>query len=258
MEDTSYNKFLLNTAIALAYKAGAVLRRSFFTDNFEVRFKEDGTKVTSVDIEVEKMIKDEITKTFPSHKFFGEESEKEEGENTWYVDPIDGTSNFIKKVPFFTTSIGFESPNHSFGVVYSPITDELFYSFENSYLNGNLISDVEGEKDESKLQIGFCHSKDRKILEDVIKFYSVFKKRFGETRKFGATSLEMCYVACSRLDAFVGINISLWDFKASYHICKKAGLVVKELEFNNLSVLMCSKRSYVDLIEGALEEIFNN
>ncbi len=248
-------KEIVGFAISLAYRAGHIIREAFTKQNYDVEKKRDKTLVTSVDLEVEEFIRGEIAKVYPSHSFYGEETEKERTQYTWFVDPIDGTSNFVKRIPFFSTAIAFESPSLSFGVVYSPIMDFLFYSDgSNSYLNNKLLKRKE-EISLEKAELGICHSKRREDIEKMISLFSKLKREAYEIRKYGSTSMEMSYVASSFLDGFIGVNLPLWDFKASYHIAKSAGLFVDEIEINDTRYLITSPFSLKEKLIEKIKEI---
>ncbi len=249
------SKEIVYFAITLAYEAGRILRREFNSYSHTITKKEDDSIVTEVDLKVEEFLKSKIKEKYPDHSIYGEETEKNIGKNTWYIDPIDGTTNFSKKIPFFTTSIGFEGEKISFGVVYAPITDELFYSDGSySYLNGSKLS-VEKETTLENSYLSMCHGRDeknRKIAGSILKHFKMASK---EIRKFGSASLEICYVAASRFDAFFGPGINLWDFKGAYYIAREAGFYIKDEKIKEERFLVCSNPSISEELKETLNKI---
>src|SRR3990167_3028547 len=134
---------MLDVAIDAAKKGGDLAYRYFKTQP-KVSYKPDNSPVTRADIEVEKLIRKIISKKFPGHGFIGEESgkNKESSKYVWVVDPIDGTKQFIRSIPFWTTLVALlENGKPILGVAYSPCTDELFTAQKGkgTYLNGKRI-----------------------------------------------------------------------------------------------------------------------
>ncbi|MBM3192348.1 MAG: inositol monophosphatase, partial [Chlamydiae bacterium] len=136
---------LTNTAILTAQQVGHFLKNAFYTNTCELSYKEEGRHnlVTQYDIQAEALIISSIKKQFPHHSFLGEEGGEKKGASNdilWIIDPIDGTVNFAHGIPFFSVSIAATfQENVLVGVVYSPITEELFVAEkqQGAYLNGS-------------------------------------------------------------------------------------------------------------------------
>lgn len=140
---SSYNPRMIDVAIDAAKKGGDLAYRYFKTQP-KVTYKPDNSPVTKADIETEKLIRKIISKKFPEHGFIGEESgkNKESTKYVWVVDPIDGTKQFIRGIPFWTTLVALlENGKPILGIAYSPVTDELFTAQKGkgTYLNGKRV-----------------------------------------------------------------------------------------------------------------------
>ncbi|MFC1644890.1 inositol monophosphatase family protein [Patescibacteria group bacterium] len=241
----------LDVAKFAAQKAGEIVKGKFY-GSFDIFEKDDRSYVTSADLESEKKISEIIKENFPEHKIIGEEN----GENgnksnfVWVIDPIDGTTNFSKKVPFFNVAIGLEVAGEVvLGAVYQPITDELFWAVkgEGAYLNGKKIS-ADNETEYSDAFFGFCNGDNRDDMMYTIDLVRKVKPYVRDIRKFASADLEICYVACGRLEGFVAKGVKLMDFKPGCIIAEEAGAVVTDFDGGdwqgntNGDVLICSSK----------------
>src|SRR3989338_2057396 len=193
----------LRVAAHAAKEAGKLLRDLFDkAHTVKEKSKFEGF-VTEADLASEKIILSELKKAFPDYSILSEEAgeERKNSNYMWLVDPLDGTTNFKIKNPFFNVSIGLAKGKQIvMGVIYSPILDELFYSIEGrgAYLNGKKIS-ISDTSNFSSSVIAFCHGgKNQKAIERALKIYSKLKLLSNHTRQFGAAALEFCYLAAGR------------------------------------------------------------
>lgn len=196
--------------------------------------------VTDVDRGSEKIIIDTIKQTFPDHSILAEESGRQDhpGDYTWVIDPLDGTTNYAHRFPFFCVSIGVMRKDEIVaGVVYEPTRDELFSAVQGkgAFLNGQAIS-VSNRKTviESLISTGFPYSQDGKK-----KNLEYFKKMLGKSqavRRPGAAALDLCYVACGRVDGFWEFGLQPWDTAAGKLIVEEAGGTVSTISMGTYDV----------------------
>ncbi len=225
-------EFALSSAKEATKLAGEILKKYFSKlKNFEEKGISDW--VTEADIESEKMIKDFLLDRFP-YSFLGEESGHDKGkeaELTWYIDPLDGTKNFVKRIPFFCVSVALGSADDIIlGVVYDPINDNMFWAVKGkgAYLNSERIK-VSESSDLSKCIVALgLHFKHRQFLEPFLNVYrDVFMQGAG-IRHMGSAALEQCYVASGFLDGFLEVGLSPWDVAAGSLIVREANGAVSD------------------------------
>ena len=217
----------LSSLESLARQAGAILRAGFGHDN-KVYFKGEIDLVTDVDHKSEAFLIDEIQRHFPDHRIVAEESGLSAGaaRYTWYIDPLDGTVNFAHGLPGFAVSIGYaEEGIMRLGVVYDPIREEC-YSAERergAWLNGQPIRVSEASSlDQSLLVTGFSYDI-RTNPQNNLDYFEYFMLHSQGVRRFGAAALDLCYVACGRLDGYWEISISPWDLAGGGLVAEMAG-----------------------------------
>lgn len=212
--------------------------------------------VSEVDKNVECFLKQKLFEKFPDIYFYGEEGNYNSDLNNlhWVVDPLDGTTNYLHNYPVYCISIALEYDKEVLAAfVYQPITKELFYSFkgDGAFLNSNRIYvSKQNNFKGSLLCTGFPvrRHKDFEITIDNIR--SVFYETDG-IRRSGSAALDLCYVACGRLDGFWEEKLSRWDIAAGMLLVREAGGIVKD--FNNSEYPQISG----DVI-ASTPSIFNN
>lgn len=214
-------------AIALRAATEAVrIIRSYYETDFGVRTKEASkTFVTEVDEKVEKAIIAILQNETP-YGVLGEESGESTSESDWQwiIDPIDGTKNFIRKLPYFSTSIGL-SKNGTIeaGVVANPVQEEYFSAARGlgAKLNGTPIH-VSKTQNLSEAIMFHCHGHGLESKERFSKLNSQLATKCS-MRKIGTTALELCYVANGGVDAFISSGDEIWDYAAGLLIVEEAG-----------------------------------
>ena len=215
---------------AIAREAGALLL-NFFHQKLKIEYKGDADLVTAADRASEALIRERIGKQFPSHDVLGEEQGLNDrgGEYRWYVDPLDGTTNFAHGYPVFAVSLALEHRSEKAGkriagAVYDPSRDELFTAAEGqgAQLNGQPIhvSKVAQLK-ECLVATGFPSHKRHKNPN--IYFYHQITLRTHGVRRAGSAALDLCNVACGRFDGFWEFNLNPWDTAAGVLIVEEAG-----------------------------------
>jgi myo-inositol-1(or 4)-monophosphatase len=212
-----HHSALLNVMIGAARKAARTLKRDFGeVENLQVSLKGPANFVTAADRRAEETLRAELAKARPGYGFLGEEGGKHEGTDqthTWIVDPLDGTTNFLHGIPQFAISIGLErSGTIVAGLVYNPITDELFTAERGK---GAFLND-------KRMRVAA-----RKTLADAVIACGLPHRGRGDLelglRGFGAAALDLAYVATGRLDGYWEQNISPWDIAAGIILIREAG-----------------------------------
>ena len=211
----------------IAREAGSLLRE-YFARRVKVEYKGDVDLVTEADRNSEKLLLNRIQKEWPHHDIVAEEGGRvvDRGSDyRWYVDPLDGTTNFAHGYPVFCVSLAIDYKGRRVaGVVYDPTRDELFAAEqgEGAYLNAKPIH-VSGVKDlgECLLATGFPSHKRHKNPN--IHFYHQITLRSHGVRRAGSAALDLCCVAAGRFDGFWEFNLNPWDTAAGVLIVEEAG-----------------------------------
>lgn len=218
---------LLETAKDLAYAAGKILRDKLI-EGFTIEHKADIDLVTDADKAAENLLTAAIMKGFPTHGILAEEGGSlgnQEAELLWVIDPLDGTTNYVHRFPYFSVSLAvLERGQTVVGVVYNPVTDEMF-SAEKGYgawLNDGIIrvSKTETLK-QSLLATGFPY--DMTLEQNNINNYGVLVKQTQGVLRLGSAALDLCQVASGRLDGFWEYSLNPWDMAAGALIVAEAG-----------------------------------
>jgi myo-inositol-1(or 4)-monophosphatase len=217
----------LETAVTAARAAGAIQLRNVGADLGIDTKSNDSDLVTRVDKECEALIRAQILTAFSDHAILGEEGGNiGEGTHQWIVDPLDGTVNYAHGFPFYCVSIGLEiSGERVVGVVYDPNRDELFHAVKGggAFLNGNSIrvSSLAQLGGRAMLATGFPYDP-----AAALQALEVFKQFLGlglPVRRPGAAAIDLCYVACGRIDGFFEYKLNAWDCAAAILIIEEAG-----------------------------------
>jgi myo-inositol-1(or 4)-monophosphatase len=222
------NQFL-EAAVETAMEAGGILL-SEFDHPAKISYKGEVDLVTQADRRSEEAIVGRLRSYFPKHAIVAEEGSGQEGDARyrWIVDPLDGTTNFAHGYPCFAVSIGFEEAGElSVGVIYQPITKELFTTSrgEGAYLNEKRIR-VSGidRLSTSLLATGFPSTK--RTRNPNIHYYWNFTLRSHGVRRDGSAALDLASVACGRFDGFWEFGLHPWDTAAGVLLVREAGGVV--------------------------------
>lgn len=221
-------------AAVIAREAGACLRE-FYAQGVATEYKGDVDIVTVADRTVEKLIRTRLGEAFPEHGVYGEEGTRERmaGEFRWYVDPLDGTTNFAHGFPQFCVSMGLEQrpvglPPEQDGtlvaaVIYDPLRDEIFTAERGrgAWLNNRPIRvSHTPELAEALVATGFPSRK--RHANPNIHFYQEITLRSHGVRRAGSAAMDLAYVACGRLDAFWEFNLNPWDTAAGILLLEEA------------------------------------
>jgi myo-inositol-1(or 4)-monophosphatase len=221
---------LINVMVSAAQNAGRALVRDFGEiEHLQVSRKGLGDFVSTADLRSEKIIIQELQKARPAYGFLIEESgviRGEDPDNTWIVDPLDGTSNFLHGIPHFAISIALKRKGEIIaGAVYNPIVDELYWveKGSGSFLNQRRLR-VSGRQhiDEALVACGTPYGRRGSAEKFVAGFRNLVQLVSG-VRRFGCAALDLCYVASGRLDGFFEVNLKSWDLAAGSLLVKEAG-----------------------------------
>jgi len=225
----------LNIMIKASEKASKILIRDFGEiEKLQVSKKGPTDFVTNSDLKTEEIIIDELRKAKPNYSIVSEESGVENNKdkkNTWIIDPIDGTVNFLHGIPHFAISIALKSNNEIIsGLIFDPIKNEMFFAEKDNgaFFNNHRI------RVSKKNQIDDC-------------LFATGGKMKNEPdlpyRKSGCAALDMAYVASGRYDGYFQHNLNLWDIAAGIILVKEAGGVLNEIDLssnNNLKIIASS------------------
>ena len=214
----------LNIMIKASEKASKILIRDFGEiEKLQVSKKGPADFVTNSDLKAEKIILEELKKARPNYSIISEENgfeDNKDKKNTWIIDPIDGTTNFLHGVPHFAISIALKSENEiSSGLIFDPIKHEMFYAEKNTgaFFNNQRIRVSKRNKIDDCLFVT-----GGKILVEPDLSY----------RKTGSAALDMAYVASGRYDGYFQKNLNLWDIAAGIILIKEAGGLINEIDLN--------------------------
>ena len=200
---------------------------------------------TEADVLSEAYVMKKIRQHYPDHLILSEEDSfahqldlkgPEDDSFVWLIDPLDGTNNFFNKVPFFAVSLALNKGKKTqVGIVYNPVTCELFYAIRGK--GAFLVRLIGNQQVKVKLQ----HNRRRKIFKEALLSANLSSKRvekdllksFPEVRamrRLGSAALEMSYVAAGMLDAYWEYKLQPWDMAAAGLICEEAGVKISNIK----------------------------
>ena len=238
----------LNIMIKACEKASKVLIRDFGEiEKLQVSKKGPNDFVTNSDLKTEKIIIEELKKAKPNYSIISEENGIEinkDIKNTWIIDPIDGTVNFLHGVPHFAISIALKSNNEIVsGLIFDPIKNEMFYAEKNNgaFFNNHRI------RVSKKNELNNClFVTGETVTKNIDLIY----------RKSGCASLDMAYVASGRYDGYFQNNVNLWDIAAGIVLVKEAGGIINQIDLSdntNIKIIASS----ADINSKLLEKLNN-
>jgi len=238
----------LNIMIKAAEKASKSIIRDFGEiEKLQVSKKGPNDFVTKTDKYVEKILIEELSKTKKNYSFLTEETgviKNKDKENTWIIDPIDGTTNFLHGIPHFAISIALMSRGELLiGLIFDPIKDEMFFAEKDkgAFLNNQ------------RLRVSNKNSLDQCLFSsnnEGVKFSNL------NMRCSGSASLDLAYVASGRLDGYFQNKINIWDVAAGTLMINEAGGIVNDIhkfEVNKINI----KASSAAINEKMLENLVN-
>jgi len=221
--------------IKASEKASKILIRDFGEiEKLQVSKKGPADFVTNSDLKAEKIIIEELKKAKPNYSIISEENGIENNKdknNTWIIDPIDGTINFLHGIPHFAISIALKSKNEIIsGLIFDPIKNEMFYAEKDkgAFFNNQRVR----------------VSKKNEIDNCLFVTGGMIKKELDlPYRKSGCAALDMAYVASGRYDGYFQNNLNLWDIAAGIVLIKEAGGLLNEIDLSvnkNIKIIASS------------------
>ncbi|HUA86925.1 MAG TPA: inositol monophosphatase family protein [Bryobacteraceae bacterium] len=216
----------LETAQDIARESGALLNE-FLARRIGFELKGEFDLVTEADRSSERLIVNRLRERYPSHSVVAEEGSGEDraSEYCWYVDPLDGTTNFAHGFPMFNVTLALERAGELIaGVIFDPVHNEMFSAERGSgaFLNGSPIRVSKVSSIESSLTATGFPSRKRHLNVNIHFYYQVAMLSHG-VRRAGAAALDLAYVACGRLDAFWEFSLNPWDMAAGILLIQEAG-----------------------------------
>ena len=225
MSDVSMHLRFL-AACAIGREAGQLVRTRFLErdEALNLSFKGPQDYLTETDSEVERLIAVRLAESFPDDGFFGEEGGGAFEQSVWIVDPIDGTADFARGVPYFCVSIAFVRDGRTeIGVLYDPMLDELFAAQrgKGATLNGRRIrvSPIEDMR-QAVVELGWSP---RAPFADYVKVATRLNDSGAGIKRRGSGALGLAYVAMGRQDAYCELHINAWDAAAAVLLIEEAG-----------------------------------
>ena len=234
--------------IKAAEKASKILIRDFGEiEKLQVSKKGPTDFVTNSDLRAEKIIIDELKKARPHYSIISEESGTEinkDDKNTWIIDPIDGTINFLHGIPHFAISLALKFNDEIVsGLIFDPIKNEMFFAEKENgaFFNNQRI------RVSKKNNLNDClFATGGKIVNEADLPY----------RKSGCAALDMAYVAAGRYDGYFQHNLNLWDIAAGIILIKEAGGIINDIDIsNNKNIKIIA--SSTDINSKLLEKLSN-
>lgn len=237
--DPNFNIMTLNFIKEVLFSAGEILKK-YFGSSGTLHTKQDQSNVvTESDFRSEEYIRSAISKTYPEHSILGEEHgfENKNSRYTWIIDPLDGTSNFAAKIPWFGILIALLKNNHPvISGAYLPMSDEMYLATKNggATKNGQKIHASE-ESDLSKLLC--CYSLDfQKDIQKTENEVQIIKRLVRNCQNLRSTNslIDFCFVADGRLGATINQSMKIWDIAAPQLILEEAGAKVSDIHGNDI------------------------
>jgi myo-inositol-1(or 4)-monophosphatase len=228
---------LLNVMIKAARKASRALKRDFGeVEHLQASLKGPANFVTAADRRAEEILREELELARPGYGFLGEEGGAREGSDKthrWIVDPLDGTLNFLHGIPHFAISIGLEREGTIIaGLVYNPVTDELFTAErgKGAFLNDQRLRVAARKRlDDAVVACALPHPS-RGDVELTRSEHNAVQDRVAGLRRLGAAALDLAWVAAGRFDAYWERGLSPWDMAAGIALVREAGGFVTDLD----------------------------
>jgi myo-inositol-1(or 4)-monophosphatase len=228
---------LLNVMIAAARKAARAIKRDFGeVEKLQVSLKGPANFVTATDRRAEETLYTELVKARPGYGFLGEESGLREGtdkSNTWIVDPLDGTTNFLHGIPHFASSIALERDGALVaGLIYNPATDEMFVAEKGkgAFLNDQRIRVAARRRlAEAIVACGIAHYGHGDVALSRREIGAV-QDHVAGVRRFGAAALDLAWIAAGRVDGYWERTLKPWDLAAGLVLVREAGGFVTDCD----------------------------
>lgn len=211
-------------------ECGQIAQSYYDSGDTTNELKLDKSVVTKIDREVEARLTTFIKRYFPGDEIVGEEYGRVNGESSfaWHVDPIDGTDNFVRKIPFFSISLArLGTISHSCAIVHNPITKQTFSTLQEAvgglYENTRVHS-LNAESLGGRYVISTCCGRGEEWMKPArYALQSALGIKYGKSTSYGSCAMELAYVAANRIDAVVSFGLQSYDYAAGLFLIKAAG-----------------------------------
>lgn len=251
----------IDTLKQIALEAGKIVKEGY-SSHKEVSHKGVVDLVTEYDVKTEAFIIDQLKKAFPDHTLVGEESHQGSFhyDKAIYIDPIDGTTNFVHGIPHLAISLGvWEEGKPTLAVVYNPILEELFWAVqgEGAYCNGRRLGvSTQSELQNALIATGFPYAKVNAGIEYhwVINCMTNLLPHIQDIRRLGAAAVDLCYLAQGKVEAFYEIDLKPWDVAAGILIVQEAGGQISNVDnqpfdFDDKSIVASNGKVHQHLLK---------
>jgi myo-inositol-1(or 4)-monophosphatase len=249
-----------HTATAAALAGGRAARQACLTP-LETAHKGRHDLVTNGDLAAERAVVDVIRAAFPDHGLLSEEGPSggtggEDGGYRWVVDPVDGTTNYSRGLPFYSVSVALmEGDEYLVGAVYDPVRDEMFSAWKGggAFLNGQPIQAGQADSlDDCVFSFGLSYSSEERAK--VMEVSRHMAPLCLTARELGSAALALAYIACGRMDCYLHAHLMPWDAAAGKVILEEAGGLMTDLEgrpwtFATTATLAAGPRIHAVLLE---------
>ena len=245
----------VNVMVKAARQAGSVILRYIHRlDSLTVVEKSRQDFVSEVDAQAEKEIIKELKRAHPDYAILGEETgSKGKSRNVWVIDPIDGTSNYLRGHPHFCVSIALVEdgiPTH--GVVFDPMRNELFTASRGSgaVLNDKRLRCTQRPTLEGAMLATGFPPRERKHAPAQLDCIRVLLDQAEDVRRSGSAALDLAYVACGRVDGYFEAGVKPWDIAAGMLLVREAGGHVTDFNGNSENLLDLSGNGSAQIVAG--------
>jgi myo-inositol-1(or 4)-monophosphatase len=221
---------LCEAALEAASAGGDVLRR-YFGAGRGVRAKAPGDWVSEADLESEAAVKASLAGAQPGIPFFGEETGGEHADVGWYVDPLDGTANFLHGFDAVGVSIALVANDRPVvGVVHAPLLGRTFWAIDGggAWRDGAALAVSDRTVDEAICATGFPFRRKAQVGDRYLDAFRRAFATFEDLRRVGAASLDLCWVAEGVFDGFFELQLGTWDVAAGALVVREAGGTVTD------------------------------
>jgi myo-inositol-1(or 4)-monophosphatase len=251
----------IDTLKQIALEAGKIVKEGY-SSHKKVSHKGVVDLVTEFDVKTETFIINQLKKTFPDYILVGEESHQGSYhyDKAVYIDPIDGTTNFVHGIPLLAISLGvWEQGKPTLAVVYNPILEELFWAIqgEGAFCNGQRLEvSTQSKLQNALIATGFPYDKVNAGIEYhwVINCMTNLLPHIQDIRRLGAASIDLCYLAQGKVEAFYEIDLKPWDVAAGILIVQEAGGKIsnvhnKPFDFDDKSIVASNGKVHQQLLK---------
>jgi myo-inositol-1(or 4)-monophosphatase len=217
--------------ISLIASVGKKAKAYFDADDITNEIKGDGSVVTQIDREIEELLVSYVREKFPDDSIVGEEGEGHVGTSdyVWHIDPIDGTDNFLRKIPFCAISVARlgSTTEDSFGIVHNPITEQTFASLmEAGVYDNERVHKINNDLLGGRAIVSIARGRESWMKSASYNLQKALGSHFGSGRAIGCCALEIAYIAANRIDGVLTFGLNSYDYGAGLYLVKAGGGVI--------------------------------